>query len=42
MEMENKEIKIKEGETIHFVIDKWKKAERLYGTRKRRKGGTKK
>jgi hypothetical protein len=40
--MKNKEIKVTEGETIHFVIDKWKKAERLYGKRKRRKGGAKK
>jgi hypothetical protein len=42
MEMENKEIKVTEGETMHLVIDKRKKAERLYGTRKRRKGGEKK
>lgn len=40
--MENKEIKVTEGETMHFVIDKRKKAERLYGTKKRRKGGAKK
>lgn len=40
--MENKEIKVTEGETMHFVIDKRKKAERLYGKRKRRKGGANK